>query len=203
MNNFVALFVLCNPLSALPAVLKITQNQTLAEKKQTGLIAAFAVLNILLIATWVGSTLLTVLGIQIAAFQVGGGIIVLMMAFSMLNAEESPIKQSPEEAVAKKLKESGAIIPLAIPLIAGPGAISAIIVNVSQFPGIFNLFIQSCSVILVSVAMGAVLYFSSNLEKVLGQSRINLINRLGGLILVAIAVQTIASGLKGLFPSLQ
>ncbi|HLB52958.1 MAG TPA: MarC family protein [Chlamydiales bacterium] len=203
LNNFVALLVICNPLSALPAVLRITQNQTLAEKRQTGLISAFAVLVILLVSTWFGSAILTLLGIQIPAFQVAGGIVILMMAFSMLSAEESPIKQSPDEAPSKRSKESGAIIPLAIPLIAGPGAISTIIVNVSQYEGIFNLLIISCLAILVSVVMGALLYFASNLEKVMGQSRINLINRLGGLILAAIAVQTIASGLRGLFPGLQ
>ena len=202
-NSFIALLVICNPLSALPAVLRITQHQTIVEKRKTGLISAFAVLVILLIATWFGSSILKLLGIQIAAFQVAGGIIIFMMALSMLNAEESSIKHSPEESVHRNFAKEGAIVPLAIPLIAGPGAISTIIVEVSRHPGMLNLMILSCAVILVSIVMGALLYFSSHLEKILGQSRINLINRLGGLILAAISVQTLASGIKGLFPILQ
>lgn len=143
-----------------------------------------------------------VLGIKLPAFQVAGGVIIFMMAMSMLSAEESPIKQSAEEGKEKRAGDSGAIVPLAIPLIAGPGAISTIIVNVSEFPGIYNLMILSVSAILVTLVMGMLLYFASNLEKMLGQSRINIINRLGGLILAAIAVQTLANGIKGLFPML-
>jgi len=201
-NIFIALLVVCNPLSALPAVLKITRNQTLADKKKTGLLTAFAVLVILLVATWIGTPLLLILGIKLPAFQVAGGAIIFMMALSMLNAEESPIKQTAEEQKERVRGEEGAIVPLAMPIIAGPGSISTIIVYVNQFKGITNLMILSSAVILVSLVMGMLLYFSSNLEKLLGQSRINIINRLGGLILAAIAIQTLANGLSGLFPSL-
>lgn len=192
--------MICNPLSALPAVLRITRNQTLHEKRRTGLISAFAVLIILLVTTWIGSAILLILDIQLPAFQVAGGVVIFMMAMSMLSAEESPIKQTSEEGKEKRIGDLGAIVPLAIPVIAGPGAISKIIVSVNQFPGIFNLIIMSVSAILVSFVMGILLYFASNLEKILGQSRINIINRLGGLILAAIAVQILANGIKGLFP---
>ncbi|MDE3055275.1 MAG: NAAT family transporter [Verrucomicrobiota bacterium] len=198
-NSFVALLVICNPLSVLPAVLRITQHQTLAEKRRTGLVSAFAVLIILIGTTWVGSILLTILGIQIAAFQVAGGLVILMMAFSMLQAEESTIKQSPQEGV--KRQDTGAIVPLAIPLIAGPGAMSEIIVKVSQFPGFLNLLIISAMSLLVSIVMGALLYFASPLERLLGENRINVINRIGGLILAAMAIQTIAKGIKGFMGS--
>ncbi len=193
--------MISNPLSALPAVLKITRNQSLGDKKKTGLVAAFAVLVILLISTWIGTPLLMILGIQLPSFQVAGGAIIFMMAMSMLNAEESPIKQTAEEQ-KEKVREEGAIVPLAIPIIAGPGSISTIIVTVNEFPGIYNLLILSGAVILVSLLMGMLLYFASNLERLLGQSRINIINRLGGLILAAIAIQTLANGLLGLFPRL-
>jgi multiple antibiotic resistance protein len=75
-----------------------------------------------------------------------------------------------------------------------------LIVYVNEFPGVFNLVILSFAVILVSLVMGVLLYFASSLEKLLGQTRINIINRLGGLVLAAIAVQTLANGLGGLFP---
>jgi multiple antibiotic resistance protein len=201
-NTFIALLVITNPLSALPAVLKITRNQSLAEKRRTGLITAFAVLMILLVTTWVGTPLLMILGIKLPAFQIAGGVIIFTMAMSMLNAEESLIKHNPEEQKEKITGDTGAIVPLAIPIIAGPGAISTLIVDVTAFPGVFNLVILSFAVILVSLVMGILLYFASSLEKLLGQTRINIINRLGGLILAAIAVQTLANGVAGLFPNL-
>ncbi|MES2274186.1 MAG: MarC family protein, partial [Chlamydiota bacterium] len=190
-----------NPLSALPAVLRITRHQSLSEKRHTGLTTAFAVGVILLVVTWVGTPLLMILGIHLAAFQVAGGFVLFMMSISMLNAEESSIKQSPEE-LKERRGDAGAIVPLAIPIIAGPGAISTVIVSVNEFPGLLNQTIISISAILVALVMGALLYFAANLEKILGQAGINIINRIGGLILAAIAVQTLAVGMMGLFPFL-
>ena len=200
-NNFISLLVITNPLSALPAVLRVTRNQSLAQKRQTGLTSAFAVGVILLVVTWIGTPLLQILGIKLPAFQVAGGIVLFMLSLSMLNAEESPIKNSPEEQKQKQ-SDMGAIVPLAIPIIAGPGAISTLIVSVSQFPGPYNQMIISISCLLVALVMGVLLYFAANLEELFGKAGINIINRLGGLILAAIAVQTLASGITGLFPVL-
>lgn len=201
-NHFIALLVIANPLSALPAVLRVTRQQSLAEKRHTGLVATFAVGIILLVTTWIGTPLLIVLGIQLAAFQVAGGVVIFILALSMLNAEESPIKHSTEEHKEKQ-SDFGAIVPLAIPIIAGPGAISTVIVSVNQYPGVLNQILISISAILVSFVMGVLLYFAANLEKLFGKSGINIINRLGGLILAAIAVQTLANGIMGLFPVLK
>jgi len=200
-NHFIGLLVIANPLSALPAVLRVTRNQTLLEKRRTGLVSAFAVGIILLGATWVGTPLLMVLGIELPSFQVAGGVVLFLMSLSMLSAEESPMKHTPEEQKEKQ-KDLGAVVPLAIPIIAGPGAISTVIVSVNQFPGIFNLLMISISSILVALVMGILLYFAANLERVFGKGGINVINRLGGLILAAIAIQTLATGMTGLFPIL-
>ena len=113
----------CSPRHCKPvvrtAVLRVTRNETLAEKKRhTGLVTAFAVGIILLVVTWDWDSLLMILGIGLPAFQVAGGVVDFMMAISMLNAEESPMKQTPEE---HKERAHGAIVPLAIPIIAGPG----------------------------------------------------------------------------------
>ncbi len=201
-NHFIALLVIANPLSALPAVLRITRNQSLSEKRRTGLTSAFAVGVILLVFTWIGTPLLVLLGIKLPAFQVAGGVILFLMALSMLSAEESPIKQTAEEQKEKKGSDGGAIVPLAIPIIAGPGSISTVIVSVSEFPGLLNQLILSISAIAVALVMGALLYFASNLERILGQSGINIINRLGGLILTAISIQMMANGMMGIFPFL-
>lgn len=200
-NHFIALLVIANPLSALPAVLRVTRHQSLIEKRQTGLVSAFAVGVIFLVVTWIGTPLLMILGIKLPAFQIAGGFVLFMMSLSMLNAEESPIKHTPEEQKEKR-EDTGAVVPLAIPIIAGPGAISTIIVSVNEFPGVINQLVLSLSAILVALVMGILLYFAANLEKFFGTSGINIINRLGGLILAAISIQTMSSGIIGIFPLL-
>lgn len=200
-NHFIGLLVIANPLSALPAVLRITRHQSLAQKRHTGLQCAFAVGVILLVVTWIGTPLLMVLGIQLPAFQVAGGVVLFMMSLSMLNAEESPIKHTSDDQKSRA-SELGAVVPLAIPIIAGPGAISTVIVSVNQYPGLWNQVLISISSILVSFSMGILLYFAANLEEIFGKAGINVINRLGGLILAAIAIQTLATGVMGLFPIL-
>lgn len=201
-NHFIGLLVISNPLSALPAVLRVTRNQTLTEKRRTGLTATFAVGMIFLVVTWIGGPLLVLLGIKLPAFEAAGGVVLFMLALSMLNAEESSIKHNPDEQKEKQT-DLGAIVPLAIPIIAGPGAISTLVVSVNQFPGLFNQLIISISAILVALVMGILLYFAGNLERLFGKSGINIINRLGGLILAAISIQTLANGIEGLFPFLK
>lgn len=200
-NYFVALLVITNPLSALPAILRITHHQTHLQKKRTALVATISIGFILLLSTWVGTPLLAILGIGIPSFQIAGGLVLLMLAFSMLNATVSPIKQTPEELKAQIDSDCGAIVPLAIPIIAGPGAISTIIVTVNHYQGIVNQLYLSLAAIFVTLVLGSVLYFSSVLEKIIGKQGINIFNRIGGLILASIAIQSLASGALALFPS--
>ncbi|MBS0624909.1 MAG: NAAT family transporter [Verrucomicrobia bacterium] len=198
-NIFIALLVVSNPLSALPAVLRITRHQSLNEKRRTGIVAAFSVGIIYFLSIWIGMPLLMIFGIKLPSFQIAGGLVLLTMAFSMLYAEESAIKQTPEE-IKERRSDSGAIVPLAIPIIAGPGAISTIIVTVNDHAGAFNQLILSSAALLVALVMGILLYFASNLEKFFGHSGINVINRIGGLILAAIAIQAITNGALASFP---
>ena len=202
LTYFVSVLVICNPFSALPALLALTHGRTLAEKRRTGIISGFAVAVILVLCTWIGGPLLQFLGITVSAFQVAGGIVVFMLALSFLNAEVSRIKQTTEDQKEAQRKDSIAVVPLAIPLMAGPGAISTVIVQVYSFPGFLNQFYLSICAIFVAATLGITLYFAGNVEKMLGHSGINIVNRLGGLILAAIAVETISKGLIGLFPHL-
>jgi multiple antibiotic resistance protein len=176
-NYFISLLVLCSPFSALPALIGLTHGMSDDEKRRTGMIAGIAVGVILVSMTWVGGPFLDFLGISVPAFQVAGGFVVFMLAMSMLNAETSRIKQTTEDQKEARYKHSIAIVPLAIPIMAGPGAISALV-------------------------LGITLYFSTKFERMLGQTGINIVNRIAGLILSAMAVQTIAKGIIGLFPFL-
>jgi multiple antibiotic resistance protein len=199
LSYFVSLLVICNPFSALPALLALTHGRSLAEKKRTGIVAGFAVAVILVVCTWIGGPLLQFLGISISAFQCAGGIVVFLIALSFLNAEVSRIKQTTEDQKEAQRKDSIAVVPLAIPLMAGPGAISTVVVQVYSFPGVLNQLYMCLCGALVGAVLGTTLYFAGNVEKYLGHSGINIVNRIGGLILAAIAVETFAKGVFGLF----
>jgi multiple antibiotic resistance protein len=201
-NYFISLLVICSPFSALPALIGLTQGMSDYEKRRTGLVAGVAVGLILIAMTWIGAPLLDFLGISVPAFQVAGGFVVFMIALSMLNAETSRIKQTTEDQKEARYKTSIAVVPLAIPIMAGPGAISTVIVAVKSNPGVLNQVYYSCGAILVSLVLGVTLYFSAHFEKMLGQTGINIVNRIAGLILAAIAVQTLSKGIIGLFPFL-
>jgi multiple antibiotic resistance protein len=201
-NYFISLLVICSPFSALPALISLTQGMSDSEKKSTGLVAGVSVGIILVAMTWVGGPVLDFLGISVPAFQVAGGFVIFMLAMAMLNAETSRIKQTSEDQKEAKHKSSVAIVPLAIPIMAGPGAISTVIVAVKSHPGIQNQIYYSCGAMIVALVLGVTLYFSTRFEKMLGQTGINIVNRLAGLILSAMAVQTLSKGLVGLFPFL-
>lgn len=198
----VSLLFICNPFSALPALLALTQGRSMDEKRRTGIVSGFAVAVILFISTWIGGPLLQFLGISVASFQCAGGIVVFLLALSFLNAEVSRMKQTTEDQKEAQRKDSIAVVPLAIPLMAGPGAISTVIVHGYSFPGMLSQLYMSLCAIIVALVLGVTLYFAGNVEKMLGHSGINIVNRLGGLILAAIAVETIAKGIVGLFPHL-
>jgi multiple antibiotic resistance protein len=200
--HFTSLLVICSPFSALPALLALTHGLSDEEKKRTGLIAGIGVGVILVGMTWIGGPLLDFLGITVPAFQVTGGFIIFMLALSMLNAQTSRMKQTTEDEQETKQRHSIAIVPLAIPIMAGPGAISTVIVAVNAHPGLPNQMLLTLIALLVAFILGVTLYFSTRFEKMLGQRGINILNRLAGLILAGMAVQTLAKGLIGLFPIL-
>jgi multiple antibiotic resistance protein len=202
-NYLTSLIVILNPLSALPALLNLTQWKSPDERRRIGVKAGIFAGVILVIVTWVGRPLLQILGISLPAFQCAGGIVVFSIALSMLNAQQSAIKQTPDDQKEAKGRESIAIVPLAIPLMAGPGAISTVIFGVNNFPGVVNQFYLTICAMIAAFTLCFILYFASPLGKVLGQTGINIFNRLGGLILAALAINSIAKGLIGLFPVLK
>ena len=197
LHVFIGLLVITNPLVALSCIIPITSKQSSQQKKQTALTATVAISVILIVMTWVGSQLLHFLGIRFEAFQTAGGIIVIILGYTMLNAEESGVKTSEEE---RHSSDSGAIIPLAFPLVAGPGGISAVIVTANAFPGMVNHAMISVACVLVASLAGLCIYFANVLEKYLGITGVNIFSRIGGLILLAIGIQIFGKGIKTFFP---
>jgi multiple antibiotic resistance protein len=199
-NYFVSLFMICSPLTAIPVFLTLSRGRGLKERKQAACVTGFAVALILIISTWIGQPMLEFLSIRIASFQCGGGVVLFLLALSMLSAEVSPIRQKDDEV---QKKPSFAIVPLAIPLMAGPGAISAAIVASSSYiTREAKLLLSLCGVFL-GVVTTLLLLFSAQIEKYLGNTGLNIISRIGGLILAALAVEIIFQGVEGFIHSFQ
>jgi multiple antibiotic resistance protein len=198
-NYFISLLVVCSPLSALPALLNLCYGKSDAEKKKIAITASFAVAVILVIVTWIGLPLLNIFGIHIPAFQIAGGSVLALVAFTMLNGRPNRIQQSREDESEVMHKASIAIVPLAMPIMAGPGAITTVIVGASIWTGpLSHLYLSFCA-ILVALTTGSVLYFAGSIERMLKHTGIHLVTRIGGLILASMAVQSIANGIHGLW----
>jgi len=162
----------------------------------------YAVFVILMSSLIIGDWILNFFGITISSFRVAGGILILLMAISMMHAKTSEFSRTEEEAEESETMDSIAVVPLAIPLLAGPGAISTIILYAHKASGLAHYLLVGLVIfatcILLFLAFKSVPYIS----KYLSQTSINVFTRIMGLILAAISIEFLANGLKGLFPAL-
>ncbi|MBI2778928.1 MAG: YchE family NAAT transporter [Gammaproteobacteria bacterium] len=199
---FTAIFVIVNPLGAVPLFLSLTADRSVRERHRMPRITALSVAIVLAVACLAGDTILGFFGISIASFRVGGGILILLMAVAMMNASTVAAKHTPEEAAEAADRQSAAVVPLAIPILAGPGAISTVIIYAHQATDWLGvaLVIVSCTV--VALAVWAALRMALPLSAMLGRTGINIVTRLMGLLLAAISVEFIVDGLRQLLPGL-
>lgn len=199
---FTALLVITDPFIALPIFLGLTEGYTQAERQRVARIAAVTVALVLGVMAVVGEGLLQGLGTSLGSFWVGGGIVLFMMALAMLRAEVDRVRTTPSEERSASSRASIAVVPLAIPLLAGPGAISTVIITMHRSEAPYHVFMVLGVIALVSVILLVVLYLARPIGRLLGDIGLNILNRLFGLILAAIAVEITANGLKQLFPVL-
>jgi multiple antibiotic resistance protein len=197
----IGVFAILSPFSAIPIFLSLTAGQDGIERKKTAITASIATALTMIISVWLGETILNVFGISIPSFRVAGGILLLLMSINMINAQVPRQKNTPEELEeAIETDKAIAIVPLAIPLLAGPGAISTVILYSHQANGTSHLFIMSFIITFVVFLIFLALRMAVPLSKTLGKTGINIISRIMGLILAAIAIEFITSGLIKLFP---
>lgn len=201
---FIGLIAILNPIGVIPVFINLTQQQDTIERNATARTTGMSVAIVLLVGLLAGELILNVFGISIASFRVGGGILILLMAISMMNATMSPARQTPEEARDAIMKEQVAVVPLAIPLIAGPGAISTVIVyaNRAAESQLLHQLVLGIGILLVATLIWFVFRMAEPLSRRLGRTGINVVTRIMGLIMAAIGVEFMANGLKGLFPVL-
>lgn len=200
----VALFAIVNPFGGIPIFISATSGWSARDRARTARTVALTVFCVLAVAAFTGDRILDFFNISIGSFLVGGGILILLLAISMLQAKESLIRQTPEEAVEAADRQAIGVVPLGIPLLAGPGAISSVIIAAHQFRhgdfvGHVMLLIPIATVALV---VWGIFLLSGRISRRLGKTGINIVTRLMGLILAAMAVEFIARGLIELFPKL-
>ncbi|MGD9947212.1 MAG: YchE family NAAT transporter [Desulfobulbus sp.] len=199
---FVALVAVVNPVGAVPVFINLTANQEIKERNTTGNVAALSVGIILLAVLFTGEAILRFFGISVGSFRVGGGILVLLMAISMLNAKMSNIRQTKEEELDSAVRESVAVVPLATPLLAGPGAISTVILHAQRHDSSLHYLYLSLAIMALAGVTALLMRLAPHISQWLGKTGINIVTRLMGLVMAAMGVEFIAHGLKQLFPIL-
>lgn len=204
MTFFIAMIAITNPIGNLAIFISLVSGSSVKEQKKTALGASVAILIIFILVVWTGSLILAFFGITASAFETAGGIIILLLGISMLNAHNnqsghSSMHHTDEEQKAAKKKDSVAVVPMAIPLVAGPGAITTIIIHTHIMKTVIDKLIISGICVVLAVIIGVCFYFANVINKVVGVNGIKIATRIMGIVLSAIAVQMLAEGIVGLF----
>lgn len=199
---FIGLLAIVNPIGIVPVFVGLTRNLSDRDRNIIGLRAATTVGAVLIVALFMGEALLNFFGISLDSFRVAGGILILLMAISMLHGGMSPARQTSEEAQDAEVKDNIAVVPLGMPLLAGPGAISTIIIYSHRGHGLTHLALLLSIALSLALITWLALRAAPMLADRLGRTGLNIVTRIMGLILAAIGVEFMANGLKQLFPGL-
>lgn len=199
----VAMIIMMNPLGSLSIFLQLTYRHPLSQQRKIALQCTMAITVIMVLSIWIGSQLLDLLGITISSFRVAGGIILLFSGLSMLQSHESPINHTPDDDMAAKQRESIAIVPMALPIIIGPGAISTLLLASIDYSSLGFKALLSFYCLWLALGMGLLLFFASNIASFVGESVMKVITRIMGMLIMAIAVGMLADGIIGLIPALR
>lgn len=197
------LFAIVDPVGVIPIFLLATRTFSDAQRNRASWVAALTVWLVLVIFTFTGESILKFFSIRIEAFSVAGGLLLLLLALSMLQAHVSPLKQTPDEAMEAEEKDAVGVVPLGIPLLAGPGALTHVIVAAGAAPGdIAHQAALLIPVTLVALSVWISFRAAPAIARRLGKTGIHVVTRLMGLIIAAISIEMLARGLGGLFPGL-
>jgi multiple antibiotic resistance protein len=184
-----------DPIAVIPTYLVITQGETSEQRAETARKACIAAAMILVGFAFFGTLIFQIFGITIEAFRIAGGLILWVVAMDMLHGERRT-QEGGSEIAEGRVKEDVAITPLAMPMLAGPGAISTIIVLAGQAHEMVEKGIVLLAIIVTMVVSLIVLRLGENLVRIMGQTGIRVMTRIMGLLLAAIAVQFVITGVR-------
>lgn len=196
MTAFTTLFVILDPIGQVPIFMALTHKQSVSLRRQTAFRAIVLAGIILVSFGLIGEVLLTFLGITLPAFRIAGGILLLLVSIDMIFARQSGIRSATEEETEEaEERKDVAVFPIAVPLLAGPGAITSVILLMGRATHDLALqaFVLALIVLVLLICLAALL-FASRLMDILGLTGVNVVGRLAGVILAALAVQYVIDG---------
>ncbi len=199
---FIALIALVNPLGVLPMFISLTQDVTPAQKQRAIRTAAFTVALVIGTCALLGEQIIKFFGISTASLQVAGGLLILLMSLSMLNAQPSGAKTTAEERDEAEHKDTIGVVPLGIPLLTGPGAMSTVIVLAGKSHHASDYVALIGSGVVIAALVWLTLQMAQPIARFMGRTGINIATRIMGLLVAAVAVEFIVEGLKTMLPAL-
>jgi len=197
---FISLFAIIDPFGIIPIIIAFTAGMTAQRRERVGRMASLSVLGILLAALLLGEAILEFFGISIHSFRTAGGILLLLMSINMLIGDKPSV--TPNESTDGDSTASVAIVPLSTPLLAGPGAISTVILDAHKGSNAGHYGAMALVLVLLSLIVWITFLIAPWISQRLGKIGSTIFTRLMGLLLAAIAVEFIAGGVRGLFPAL-
>lgn len=206
LKPLVTLLAIVNPLAIVPFFIHYTQNFSPAQRRNTIQVSSFSAFVVIAVSALAGLQILEFFGISLASFQVGGGMLLLTSALNMLNAQPAEAKTSSHElqegAEKAAMGASIAVVPLTIPLLTGPATMSTVVIYADKAKTLLQMGTLVGYGVVVALATALCFSLAQPIARVLGKTGINVMTRLMGLILAALAVEVMSDGLTKLFPAL-
>jgi multiple antibiotic resistance protein len=200
----IALLAIVNPIGVIPFFIHFTGGFTREQRQRTIRVAAFSAFIVIAVSAIAGLKIIEFFGISLASFQVGGGTLLLISALQMLNAQPAETRQEDVTEGNTKVDagDSIAVVPLTIPLLTGPATISTMVIYADKTRHWWEIAVLVGYGVVIGVAVWLAFSASGRIARVLGKTGINVMTRLMGLILAALAVEVMSDGLVKLFPIL-
>ena len=193
-TSAIALLTIANPIGSLPIFLNLTKDFDRAKQRRIGFLVGIAVFAVLTVSLLVGTYILQAFGIDLTSFRIAGNLLVASIGWGMLTAKANVVTVSDSQ--------SPVVVPLAIPLIAGPGAISLVITFADDYPSPLDLLAGVGINLLVAAVITVALFFAPEVARVVKPTGMSIVTRIFGLLLLSIAIQSILSALTEAFPVL-
>jgi multiple antibiotic resistance protein len=204
LKPLIALLAIVNPVGVLPFFIHFTSGLSREQRRRTIHVSAFSAFVVIAVSAVAGLKVIEFFGISLASFQVGGGCLLLISSLAMLNAQPAETKPGDLSEGQEKVDAGAsiAVVPLTIPLLTGPATISTMVIYAEKTRHVWQLGVLVGYGVVIGLVTWLVFSASGRIAKVLGRTGINVMTRLMGLILAAMAVELLADGLTKLFPVL-
>ena len=194
-----AMLAVCAPQSAIPIFVNLTEGMGTREKEGVARQAGITVACVLITSAFFGSAILDIFGVSLNSFRIAGGILLISIAFGMMKASEK--RHTKEEQVEAESRDAIGGMPIALPVISGPGGISAIVIATQTDQSWTHMLSVCCAGLTVAIVSWICLRLSDKLAAALGQTGLNIIGRICGMILSALGIEFIYTSLKAMFPA--